>query len=50
LRRSKEMLRKVRLTPRETDESLALFVEATQGDDFGEGVDAFLAKRPPRFR
>jgi enoyl-CoA hydratase/carnithine racemase len=50
LRRSKQMLRLVNPTPAETDESLASFVEATQGDDFLEGVSAFLAKRPPRFR
>jgi enoyl-CoA hydratase/carnithine racemase len=50
LRRSKEMLRMVDPTPGETDASLAAFVEATQGDDFLEGVGAFLAKRLPRFR
>jgi enoyl-CoA hydratase/carnithine racemase len=52
LRRSKEMLRVVgdASTPEETDETLASFVEATQRDDFVEGVSAFLAKRPPRFR
>lgn len=50
LRRSKAMLRLVNPTPQETDASLATFVEATQGDDFLEGVKAFLAKRPPRFR
>jgi enoyl-CoA hydratase/carnithine racemase len=50
LRQSKKMLQLVNTTPRETDESLAAFVEATQGDDFLEGVGAFLAKRAPRFR
>ena len=33
----------------ETEESLASFVEATQGADFAEGVRAFLERRPPRF-
>jgi enoyl-CoA hydratase/carnithine racemase len=50
LRRSKKMLQLVNPTPGETDESLASFIEATQGDDFQEGVGAFLAKRAPRFR
>jgi len=50
LRRTKEMLRMVDPTPMETEESLASFVEATQGDDFVEGVDAFITKRSPRFR
>ena len=52
LRQTKNMLRTLvdAPTPEETDESLALFVEATQGVDFKEGVEAFLAKRPPRFR
>ena len=36
-------------TPRETNATLALFVAATQGDDFGEGVQAFLDKRSPVF-
>ena len=51
LRRTKEMLRELGhgQAPRETSESLAPFVEATQGADFGEGVSAFLAKRTPRF-
>ena len=51
LRRTKEMLRSLGhgRAPAETDESLAHFVEATQGADFKEGVDAFLNKRPPRF-
>jgi len=44
------MLRMVDPTPTETEESLASFVEATQGDDFVEGVDAFITKRSPRFR
>jgi enoyl-CoA hydratase/carnithine racemase len=50
LRRSKEMLDSVNPTPAETDESLELFVKATQGREFVEGVDAFNNKRPPRFR
>ncbi len=52
LRRTKEMLRSVgnAATPAETDETLALFVEATQSDDFKEGIGAFLTKRLPRFR
>jgi enoyl-CoA hydratase/carnithine racemase len=50
LRRSKEMLGMVSPTPEETDESLSLFVDATQGPEFVEGVDAFNAKRLPRFR
>ena len=51
LRLTKDVLRTVGLgpTPAETAESLALFVETTQGADFAEGVDAFLAKRRPRF-
>ena len=52
LRESKRMLNIVAgaLAPSETEESLDQFVEATQSADFGEGVDAFLAKRPPQFR
>lgn len=52
LRRTKQMLATVgdAPTPAETRESLAAFVEATQGADFTEGVDAFLARRTPRFR
>ena len=52
LRQTKRMLRELDRapTPAETDESLAWFVDATQGADFKEGVDSFLAKRPPRFR
>ena len=50
LRQSKEMLGKVHPTPTETVESLDRFVEATQGKDFAEGVDAFVSKRLPRFR
>lgn len=50
LRHSKRMLRRVNPTPEETAQSLDAFVEATQGDDFREGVSAFLAKRSPRFR
>jgi enoyl-CoA hydratase/carnithine racemase len=51
LRRTKDMLRSVDTTaiPEETDATLALFVEATQRDDFVEGVDAFMTKRRPRF-
>lgn len=52
LLRTKEMLRGVGhgRTPHETGETLDLFVEATQGKDFGEGTAAFLARRKPRFR
>jgi enoyl-CoA hydratase/carnithine racemase len=50
LRRTKEMLGMVAPTPTETEESLGIFVEATQGNDFVEGVDAFITKRSPRFR
>ena len=52
LRQTKQMLRLVGQvrTPAETKESLAWFVRATQGSDFKEGLDAFLAKRRPRFR
>jgi enoyl-CoA hydratase/carnithine racemase len=49
LRLSKDLLRMVNPTPAETNESLAVFVEATQGKDFQEGVKAFLAKRSPQF-
>ncbi|WP_174300361.1 enoyl-CoA hydratase/isomerase family protein [Caulobacter sp. S45] len=52
LRQTKAMLRSLGhgRAPVETEESLASFVEATQGDDFKEGVEAFLNRRPPRFR
>ena len=52
LRHTKEMLRGLGhgSAPHETSDSLALFVAATQGDDFREGVAAFFAKRPPHFR
>ena len=52
LRTTKAMLRLVghAATPTETEESLAVFIDATQGDDFVEGVDAFLQKRAARFR
>ena len=51
LRQTKNMMRRLggAPTPEETDESLALFVEATQGVDFKEGVEAFVEKRSPRF-
>lgn len=35
---------------RETSESLAAFAKSTQCADFAEGISAFLARRPPRFR
>jgi enoyl-CoA hydratase/carnithine racemase len=52
LRRSKQMLRELGhgASLRETSESLASFVAATQSDDFAEGISAFLARRPARFR
>ena len=52
LRQTKQMLRLVGHagTPEETKESLAWFVDCTQGRDFKEGLDAFLSKRKPRFR
>jgi enoyl-CoA hydratase/carnithine racemase len=52
LRRTKQMFRSVGhvAAPEETEATLALFVEATQGDDFVEGVKAFMTKRAPRFR
>ena len=52
LARTKAMLRDLAqgATPRETSESLGLFVEATQGVDFGEGTSAFLNRRKARFR
>ena len=52
LRRTKEMLRELGhgAAPAETRATLASFVEATQGEDFREGVAAFLSKRTPRFR
>lgn len=50
LRRSKEMLGRVNPTPAESDQSLDLFVAATQGIEFVEGVAAFVEKRLPRFR
>ena len=51
LRRSKELLLNLNdvRAPSETEESLSWFVQATQGPDFAEGVEAFLKKRPPRF-
>ena len=50
LSRSKAALGALQATPLETRESLAAFVESIQGRDFSNGVDAFLARRPPRFR
>lgn len=52
LLRTKVMLREAGhgCTPLETSETLDLFVEATQGRDFGEGTAAFLARRKPHFR
>jgi enoyl-CoA hydratase/carnithine racemase len=51
LRRTKDMLRSVNhAVSEETDATLALFVEATQRDDFVEGVEAFMTKRSPQFR
>ena len=51
LLRTKRMLRDVALdqAPLETSQTLAPFVEATQGRDFKEGTAAFLEKRRPDF-
>ena len=51
LHHAKRILRSVGTgeTPAETDESIGWFVEAMLGEDFAEGVAAFLSKRPPRF-
>lgn len=52
LLRSKAMLRELGhgATVRETSESLAAFAEATQSEDFAEGISAFLTRRTARFR
>ncbi len=52
LRRTKQMLRGVsdKIAAPETEASLSLFAEATQGADFRESSAAFLHKRPLRFR
>lgn len=52
LLRSKEMLRGIGHgnRVRETNESLAVFAESTQSDDFAEGISAFLTRREARFR
>jgi enoyl-CoA hydratase/carnithine racemase len=52
LLRTKEMLRGLGhgASPRETSESLSLWVESTQSTDFAEGTSAFLTRRTPRFR
>jgi enoyl-CoA hydratase/carnithine racemase len=52
LLRSKAMLREISQegSARETRESLAAFAEATQSDDFIEGISAFLSRRTARFR
>lgn len=51
LHHSKRMLRMAGGggTPAETEESIGWFVDAMEGPDFAEGVDAFLTKRSPRF-
>ncbi len=52
LLRSKAMLRELGHggITRETSESLAAFAEATQSEDFAEGISAFLTRRTARFR
>lgn len=48
---SKAMIRRILDGQAEDDaDTLAQFDAAFQGEDFDEGVNAFLAKRPPRFR
>ncbi|MBB3858802.1 enoyl-CoA hydratase/carnithine racemase [Novosphingobium hassiacum] len=51
LRHSKRILRDVGLgdAPVETDETIGWFADAILAADFAEGVEAFLAKRPPNF-
>jgi enoyl-CoA hydratase/carnithine racemase len=51
LHHSKRMLRMAGTggTPAETEESIGWFVDAMEGPDFAEGVDAFLTKRSPQF-
>ncbi len=51
IRGTKAMLRRLPPgdAPAETEETIANFVAATQGDDFKEGARAFLEKRRPRF-
>jgi enoyl-CoA hydratase/carnithine racemase len=51
LHHSKRMLRASGFgpPPPEDEESLGWFVDALQGKDFGEGYEAFMAKRKPIF-
>ncbi len=51
IQQTKAMLRQLGhgRAPLETPETLAQFVAATQGDDFAEGISAFLGKRAPQF-
>lgn len=51
LRHSKRILRDAGHgdAPVETDETIGWFADAILGADFTEGVEAFLAKRPPNF-
>ena len=51
LLRSKEMLRELGYagSVRETSETLASFADATQNEDFAEGISAFLTRRTANF-
>ncbi|GGD79517.1 enoyl-CoA hydratase/isomerase family protein [Croceicoccus mobilis] len=51
LMQSKRMIRSCAdcEAPEETEETVGWFVDAMLGQDFAEGLDAFLSKRKPRF-